>query len=75
VYPAASSGRVTLNSLRGGTKGSVTVNAVSGSEPLPNGASATYSTYSFTASPSETTQYWFSSGQGVSPRSTVTVAP
>ena len=75
VYPAATGGHVTLNYLRSGATSSITVNAVAGSESLPGGATATYSAYRFTASPPETTQYWFSSGQGVSPRATVTVAP
>jgi stage II sporulation protein D len=75
VYPAATSGLVTLNYFRDGAWASRTVNAVAGSESLPGGASATYSTYAFTASPLETTLYYFSSGQGVSPRATVTVTP
>jgi stage II sporulation protein D len=75
VYPAATGGQVTLNYFRDGASSTLTVNAVAGSEPLPGGATATYSTYSVTVSPPRTTEYWFSSGQGVSPRATVTVTP
>jgi stage II sporulation protein D len=76
VYPAVASGQVTLNYRRaGGAWQTLTVTAVQGSEPLPGGADASYSAYSFNASPPTTTEYYFSTGQAQSPRATVTVTP
>lgn len=75
VYPAVSSGQVTLNYFRGGTWQTLTVPVVDGSEPLPGGATATYSAYSLAASPPATTEYYFSAGSAVSPRAVVSVSP
>ena len=66
---------MTLHYYRGGLWQTLSVATADGSEPLPGGATATYSTYSFNASPPATTEYYFSSGQAESPRATVTVTP
>jgi hypothetical protein len=75
IYPRVAGGEVTLNYLRDGVRRSLQVPASAGSEPLPGGATATYSSYSFAASPLATTEYYFSSGAAVSPHATVTVVP
>ena len=75
IYPEVASGDVTLHYYRGGVWRTLNVATVGGSEPLPGGATATFSTYSYNVSPPATTEYYFSSGQAESPHATVTVTP
>jgi len=74
IYPALKSGgKVYLHSYYGGawhSRGVVTTRAA---EKLSGGYSAAYSAYSQTVTPSETTQYYFSSLKAKSPVTTIRV--
>ena len=74
VYPALASGAtVKLYDNDDGSWGSRAVATVRGSQALTGGYTATYSTYSITLKPKQTTRYYFLSGSAKSPTTTVTV--
>lgn len=76
VYPALKDGAtVTLHYAREGTSGSIAVKTARHTQDLGNGSTATYSTYSFNAKPKKETTYYWSSGDGRSPRATLKVRP
>ncbi|HQG54182.1 MAG TPA: SpoIID/LytB domain-containing protein [Thermoleophilia bacterium] len=76
VYPALKDGAtVTLRYTRDGASGSIAVKTARHTQELGNGATATYSSYSFNAKPKKETSYYWSSGDGRSPKATLRVRP
>jgi stage II sporulation protein D len=74
TYPALAAGAgVSLHYYYDGRWRSRLVPTARGSQKLPSGYTAAYSSYSVPVSPAKTTRYYFSSGAAKSPETTVTV--
>jgi hypothetical protein len=74
LYPALAEGAaITLHENADGTWRTRTLTTSRHDQSLPDGHVAAYSSFSIALSPSQTTQYYFKSGNTTSPTTTVTV--